>query len=190
MRTPFRHGLVAFSSCLLVPGVAAADSRWPAIVPTELAATRPAFESDADAEGMLWTVLITDRAEHGELSSTREYYFRVKVYTAAGAQRWSKRDLERPASGVSLGELEARTISPDGSVHAMERKAISEETTFKSGSRLATPQSDCPCRSTGRSSVCAARRCSRPRTCRPTGRRCTPGPGSPRMRTSRRSSRS
>ncbi|MGH7730102.1 MAG: DUF3857 and transglutaminase domain-containing protein [Candidatus Eiseniibacteriota bacterium] len=119
---------------LCSPPAARADKDWPPLPPEHRALAHPSVERDADAEAMLWEVKVDDRLDRDGILSIRDHFLRVKVFTAKGAQEWSKRGIDYPRRGVVVSDLAARTLRADGTVLTMEKKAVSDETIVKTRS--------------------------------------------------------
>ena len=87
----------------------------------------------ADAEAIFWKVWIRDGVGKKELRQEREYYARIKIYTADGAQKYAKVDIDYPETLVQVDDVRVRTVQPDGSVVPLERGAIHSETVIRAG---------------------------------------------------------
>lgn len=127
----FTLGLVLLAG---VTGAARAEKDWPPLPPEHRALAQSSVEKDADAEALLWQVKVDDQLEQDGVVSIRDHFMRVKVFTQKGAQDWSKEEIDYPRKGVSISDLAARTVRPDGSVLTMEKRAISKETIVKTAS--------------------------------------------------------
>lgn len=125
-----RAALIAVFVAALAPGAAAAD--WDPIPPEQLAQARGLVDPDADAEVLRWVVSVNDYLVQGGLVSERRHHARVKIFTEAGAQRWSQLRFEQPPrSAVRIVDIEARTVLPDGTSHRLAPGAMSEETVLR-----------------------------------------------------------
>src|SRR5262245_6636694 len=123
-------GLIA--GALFAGGPARAAKDWPPLPPEQKALVRPTVDPDADAEALLWEVRVDDQLDPSGLLSIRDHFLRVKVFTENGAQAWTQHEVDYPRRGVTISDLAARTIKPNGTVLTMEKKAISNETLVKS----------------------------------------------------------
>lgn len=113
------------------PRGARAEKDWPPLPPEQRALAHPTVEPDADAEALLWEVRVDDQLDATGVLSIRDHFLRVKVFTQKGAQEWTRHEVDYPRKGVTISDLAARTLRADGSIVAMNKKAISDETLVK-----------------------------------------------------------
>ena len=91
----------------------------------------PMVEKDADAEALLWEVYINTASDSG---TDFTHFVRIKIFTERGKESQSK--IEIPyLSGVSVKDIAARTIKPDGTIIELKKDAIFDRELIKS-SRL------------------------------------------------------
>jgi len=113
------------------PRAVRAEKDWPPLTPEQRSLARPTVEPDADAEALLWEVRVDDKIDETGVLSIRDHFLRVKVFTQKGAQEWTRHEVDYPRQGVTISDLAARTLRADGSIVAMNKKAISDETLVK-----------------------------------------------------------
>lgn len=121
-------------SVLLIAFVASAqDGDWRPVSPDELSSTSPVVESDADAEVLLWDIWVEDEYhQRAGFKSTLNHYIRTKIFTDRGREDHSKVSLPfgripgYPGK-ISITDIRARTISPDGKISVLDEKDIFEQ---------------------------------------------------------------
>jgi len=118
----------------LVLGLGAAPARaaqWDLVTPAERESKACPFDTSAGAEMLFWRVWVEDRIRSNDLETVRDHYVRVKVYTDAAAQEWTKHTVTLSGSDVRVSNLAARTIQPDGAVVAMDPHSVAKEVVAK-----------------------------------------------------------
>ena len=104
---------------------------WTDPTPEELALAKARVEPGADAEAFLWEVTVDDNPEGRPEDTVLDHYLRVKIFTAAGAEKFSNVSLFYPRNaGISL--VQARTVAPDGKASSMAGDAVFKTTVVKS----------------------------------------------------------
>ncbi|HTQ46666.1 MAG TPA: hypothetical protein VMI75_28125, partial [Polyangiaceae bacterium] len=83
--------------------------RWQPPSPEELALHDSAIEPGADAEALSFDAWVDDHFD-SYLESQRVYAIRLKIYTNAGAQKYSSIDIDYPLSDVRLTDVRARVV--------------------------------------------------------------------------------
>jgi transglutaminase-like putative cysteine protease len=112
-------------------GVSAnAPSRWEPVPPEQLAPDSSRVEPGADAEALFFRTWITD-TYRADFYQEVEHYNRIKLFTAAGTQKYGKIDIDVPVEGASIRDIQARTIQPDGTILTLDKKAVVSETIAK-----------------------------------------------------------
>lgn len=118
-------------SCLLAIVASAQALQWKTPDPAHLAMKAPVVEKDADAEALLWEVYINTASDSG---TDFTHFVRIKIFTERGKESQSKIDIHY-FSGVSVKDIAARTIKPDGTIIELKKDAIFDRELIKS-SRL------------------------------------------------------
>ena len=72
---------------------------------------------------IFWNARVEDRFEGGDFSTVISHYLRIKVFSAAGAARFSNVSIDT-WEHATVGEVKARTIRPDGTIVALSNKAV------------------------------------------------------------------
>ncbi|MBI3886682.1 MAG: DUF3857 and transglutaminase domain-containing protein [Opitutae bacterium] len=103
---------------------------WPALIPEELAATKSLIEPDADVE-VLAREQTVDSSEGGVRT---DYFFRLKAFTKAGAEKLAKIEIPYDKTQGSVTGIEARTIRPDGTVLELKSKDVFDREFVRVGS--------------------------------------------------------
>lgn len=95
----------------------------------------PKLDKGADAEAIFWDSWISDvNAGNGHLNHIVDNYIRIKIYTDRGVEKFG--DVEIPYSSLanmSLTDVKARTIKPDGTIVDVPGSAFVDRTTSKVG---------------------------------------------------------
>src|SRR5262245_19792829 len=127
-RSPLAPGAIGLACALgLLAATAARAAKWDPVTPAELASKACPFDATAAAEILCWRVRVEGRVQVNEVETVQSHYVRVKVYTDAAAQEWTKHTLTLASSKVRVSGLVARTIQPDGSAVDMDPKSVSKE---------------------------------------------------------------
>lgn len=116
---------------LLFGTLAHAEGGWDPLTPQELALKASVVEPDADAEVIFWRGSVEDRFEGGNASTVISHYLRIKVFTPAGAEKFSSVSIVTWERAI-VSEVKARTIRPDGSIVPLSNKAVFSTTLMKS----------------------------------------------------------
>lgn len=114
----------------VVPVFAAAQTKeWKPLDPAHQALKAPVVEKDADAEALFWEVYVDDASSSG---TDFIHYLRVKVFTERGKETQSKIDIPY-FNGVSVKDIAARTIKPDGTIVELKKDAVFDREVVKFG---------------------------------------------------------
>ena len=124
--------LVLIFLCLLSVTALAGGDDWRPIDPAELALKAPVVERDADAEAIFWEVRVLNEDDGSKYRKVLNHYIRIKIFTERGRESQSRIDIPY-YTGVSIKEIAARTIKPDGSILEIKKEDILERTIVKSG---------------------------------------------------------
>ena len=132
---PLRVGVLLVA--LLVPALlrAAPPARWEPVPPEQLALTRSTISPGAGAEALSWRIWVEDEVNSGQLRQVQDHYVRIKIYSESGAQDFSKIDIDYPMRDVSVENIDARTIRPDGTIVPLDRRTVAGEVVVKTGGR-------------------------------------------------------
>src|SRR5260221_4954049 len=128
-----RHHLVLCLCLISAPFTGAVD--WKPITPEMLALKPPKLDPRADAEAIFWEARVNDTVESGAYGTHRTYnYKRIKLYNDRAVKRWGDVEIHY-ISGMkmTLSDIRARTILPDGSIYDVPDSAIFDSTVTKSG---------------------------------------------------------
>ncbi len=116
--------------CVLVAHVPAQSMQWKPVDPAHLTLKAAAVEKDADAEALLWEVYINTASDAG---TDFTHFVRIKIFTERGKEAHSKIDIPY-LSDVSVKDVAARTIKPDGTIIELKKDAIFDRELVKAGS--------------------------------------------------------
>ena len=105
-------------------------SKWLPVAGADLTLHDSAIEPGVDAE-ILFTKTWVEDSYSSYLNSSRDHYVRLKVYTAGGAQKYSKIDIDYPLREALVTDVRARVVKPDGSTVEADRKKIVDATVVK-----------------------------------------------------------
>ena len=111
------------SIVFIATSVSVAATDWRPVDPAELQQKTPKVEENADAEVIFWDVKIEDKLSGVDLSMTLSHYLRVKIFTDRGKEKFSTVEIERWGKR-RIGDINARTIKPDGSTIDLKKDAI------------------------------------------------------------------
>ncbi|MEZ5427460.1 MAG: DUF3857 and transglutaminase domain-containing protein [Pyrinomonadaceae bacterium] len=122
-----RFALLSFF-CLIIfcSQVAFAGDEWREVSPAEMAMKTSKVEPNADAEAIFWEVRVDDSSA----DLVMKHYLRVKVFTEAGREKYSKVDIPF-TKGMRIKDIEARVIKPDGSIVELAKEDIFEREIVK-----------------------------------------------------------
>ncbi len=121
---------------LLLAPVSALAVDWKPVNSDELGLKTPKIDKNADAEAIFWDVRIYDVLKGDYADHYVDNYVRIKVFNDRGVKSQSTVDI--PYTNVvkmSISDLRARTIKPDGSIVVMKNDAIFDKTDAKIGRR-------------------------------------------------------
>lgn len=128
MHASLRYGLwLAIAGLGALPLPAAS---WPAINPAELADTKPLVEPDAGIEILAQEAEI-NAADYN--STATDIYLRLKVYTNEGVDKVAKIQIPYNRQNDSVGNIEVRTIKPNGTILELKRQDIFDREIVKAG---------------------------------------------------------
>lgn len=140
--------LLAKSVLLLIiafpPAIAAQNWDWKPVSPAELGMTTPKVEPDADAEMILWEVLISDEKIGLEYQTVLYHYQKIKIFNERGREAFSKRQIgygRIPGIGLNIRirDISARATRTDGSVFLLKDSEVFEQDTLnREGVKLKT----------------------------------------------------
>jgi hypothetical protein len=102
-------------------------SDWKPVEPELLAKTAPSVEKEADVEGIFWEVWVSDVENGDSIQTELKHYVRLKVFTERGKEYAKQVDITYP-DGVSVKDIEGRTIKPDGSIVELKKDSVFERT--------------------------------------------------------------
>lgn len=115
----------------LVPSAAATD--WKPLDPAHLALKQPKLDPTAAAEALLWEVRVSDELDGNRTPLTvSDHYLRAKIFSDRGREAFATIDIPFEKN-VSVREIDARTIRPDGTIVELKRADIYERTLVKAG---------------------------------------------------------
>jgi len=123
---------VGLAMLLSLPGNAkAGKNKWAPILPADMAMTQSNFDPDAGAEVLLWTIRVEDQLQGHSLRTIIRHELRTKVLNVRGAEAAGRVELAHPRD-VSIEDIAARTVRPDGSVVELSDDQIFDRTLVKS----------------------------------------------------------
>lgn len=114
----------------------AAASDWRPLPPDLLTLKTPKLDANADAEAVFWEAWVEDIANGSYATHRVENYIRIKIYNQRGAEKWG--DVKIPYYSemkISIADIRARTIKPDGSIIDIKGNTIRDTTIMKEGRR-------------------------------------------------------
>ncbi len=128
------RGVVAALALGLLLAVPAHAARWKPVDPKDLAATDSTSMPGVDAEILLSTQELSERATLSAegASAETENFVRAKVYTHKGVEEQGKFTIEYPDT-VAVNRPEARVVKPDGSSSELKNEDIFETVVVKQG---------------------------------------------------------
>ncbi len=112
------------------PTTLADDGDWQPLDPQALALKKPVVDPEADAEALFWEVRLDDASRDFVLS----HYVRTKIFTERGRESQSKIELPYGkifGQNIKLKDIEARTITPDGTIIPLKKEDIFDRTEIK-----------------------------------------------------------
>ncbi len=118
---------------VLVPALARSDD-WTTATPDELALKTSTVQPGADAEVLLWEISVDDAPEDDPTSTVFNHYLRVKIFTAAGADRFRQVSIAYEKHST-VGFVRARTTRTDGSGVSLAKDAVFTSTLAKQNKR-------------------------------------------------------
>ena len=124
--------ILALICLCLLPATAFAGDDWRPIDPADLALKAPIVEKDADAEAIFWEVRVLGEDTGSAYRKVLNHYIRIKIFTERGRESQSRIDIPY-FNGVSIKDVAARTIKPDGSVIEIKKEDVLERTIVKTG---------------------------------------------------------
>jgi len=130
--TSIRTYLAALSLLALFATSASATD-WKPLDPAHLALKQPKIDPTASAEALLWEVKVADDLDGNRTPLTvYDHYLRAKIFTDRGREAFATIDIPF-GKNVSIREIDARTIRPDGSIVELKRSDIYERMLVKTG---------------------------------------------------------
>lgn len=118
----FSPGFLLIVFTILTATALAGDDDWRPVTPAEFEMKTPKVEADADVEAIFWEVRVDDSKEDLE----RVNYVRVKIFTERGRERFSRYEIPF-VKGISIKDIQARVIKPDGSFVLLKKDDIFEK---------------------------------------------------------------
>ncbi|MBY0505008.1 MAG: DUF3857 domain-containing transglutaminase family protein [Bryobacteraceae bacterium] len=92
----------------------------------------PKIESDADAEVLYWDFRVKDVFQGQDFWVVYDTYRRIKIFTDKGVKEYST--VELPSGPrISVSDVSARTIKPDGTIVELKKEDIVERDIVKVG---------------------------------------------------------
>jgi hypothetical protein len=122
-----------FLAIALVPALARSED-WTPATPDELTLKTSTVEAGADAEALLWEISVDDAPEGDPSSTVLDHYLRVKIFTAAGAEKFGQVAVTYGKSS-KVRFVRARTTRADGSVVSLAKDAVFTSTLAKQNRR-------------------------------------------------------
>lgn len=108
---------------------------WKPVTPQQLALKTAKVDPNADAEAIFWEAYVQDvSAGNGYLNHIVENYIRIKLYNARAVEKYG--NVEIPYFSemkMTLSDLKARTIKPDGTIVEVNASAMVDRVISKSG---------------------------------------------------------
>lgn len=128
---------VSFFCLSTSDGIFAQDDKWREVTSAEIQMKSPKVEPDAEAEVLFWEVRIVDAfVPRAGFKTTLHHYIRTKIFTERGRENHSKFDIPYGrisdlGVNVTVTDIAARTIRPDGSILNVAPPDIFEQETVK-----------------------------------------------------------
>lgn len=127
LRAASYSAVFAFALFFAFPSSVAGQD-WKPVDPSHLAMKAPTVEPDADAEAILWEVIVNSE----DIDVVLSHYIRIKIFTPRGKE--NEGTVEIPYLGsIRIKDIAARTIKPDGSIIEMKKDAVFDKTLVKAG---------------------------------------------------------
>jgi len=106
---------------------AAIDTSWLPVTDAERSLASPVVEKNAGVEALFWTIHVQDEptGDGRELERVLNHYVRLKVFDQKGAEKAATLDIPFEEK-VSILNLAARTIKPDGTALELAKDAVFE----------------------------------------------------------------
>lgn len=126
-----------FSVLILSLSSAVFGQEWKPLDPAAIALKAPSIDKDADAEALFWEVRVLDEGDgYGAIQRVLNHYVRLKIFTERGVEQHGKVDIYF-FNRISISNIAARTIKPDGTIVELKKDAIFErEVIRQSGLKL------------------------------------------------------
>ncbi len=120
---------------IIVAAASVLSADWKPITPEMLSLTKPKLDPSADAEAIFWEAWVSDALEGGQSLTHRVVnYKRIKLYNERGVKEWGEVSIPyAPAEGLTISEIVARTILPDGTIVNVPGSAVFDSTLVKKG---------------------------------------------------------
>lgn len=115
----------------------AQDKDWRPVTPEELQMKSPKVEPDADAEVLFWEVRVADEyIPRAGFKTVMRHYIRIKIFTEKGRNDNDRVDIAFGKAAdygvdISVSDIAARTVKPDGSIAEIKPADIFERETVK-----------------------------------------------------------
>lgn len=113
------------------------EKNWRAVTSSDLQMKTSQVEPDADAEAIFWEVRLSDeKVPRAYPKTVLNHYLRIKIFTERGREDNSKVDIpfgKIPSLGmnVTIKDIAARTIKPDGTIVELKSEDIFERDIVK-----------------------------------------------------------
>jgi hypothetical protein len=118
---------------------AAGDEKWREVTASEREMKTAQVEAGADAEAIFWEVSVADSyVPRAGFKTVLNHYLRIKIFTERGRENNSKVDipfgkLSDLGVNVSIMDIAARTIKPDGTIVELKPGDIFERDIVRAG---------------------------------------------------------
>jgi hypothetical protein len=122
--------LLATTAGSLARPARAVDWDVEAIEVSQLKATKPSVDPEADVEALLWDTSVEEAQQGNEPQTRYRHFLRLKVYNERGVESLKQVDIPF-GNDVFVGDIEARTTRPDGSEIELQGKDVFERTLVK-----------------------------------------------------------
>lgn len=118
--------------CLLLTVSPLVAVDWLPVDAAQRSMKSPKIEPDADAEVLYWDFKVKDVFQGQDFWVVYDHYLRIKIFTDKGIKDYST--VELPSGPrVSITDVSARTIKPDGTIVELKRDDMVEREQLKAG---------------------------------------------------------
>lgn len=111
---------------------------WKPVTPEELSLKTPKLDPNADAESIFTDLRVYDMVRSlPYVEHHVDYYVRIKIYNDRGVKAHTTVDIPYTSRAkMTIANVKARTIKPDGTIVEMKNDAIFDKTDTKVGRRV------------------------------------------------------